>query len=133
MGQSTKNFNPNFYLSVTTAGSSSLESVKNAPLISWLPCSYNFFCKLRFISRPSFHMYPQISRQNKFQVTLFANLRFRSSASSNYSPKLMQSRIVCKITIYLFSNVPCCCCRLDHCQKWRLQAHREFSYLNIPR
>ena len=72
-GSNHKNtkFNPNFYLSVTTEGSSSLESVKKAPLISWLPCSYKIlFCI--FISRVNFHMYPQLSRQNKCKVTLFA-------------------------------------------------------------
>ena len=30
-------------------------------------------------------------------------------------------------------SIPCCCCRLDHCQKWQSQAHRGSLYLNTPR
>ena len=59
-------------------------------------CKVTLFAKLRFISRVSFHMFPQITRQNQWKI-------------------------------------PCCCCRIDHCQKQRSQAHRGSSYLNIPR
>ena len=143
MAQTTKKtfFNPNFDLSVTTAGSSSLESVKKAPLISWLPCSYNIlfaylslFSKLRFISSVSFHMHPQITRQNQCKVALFAKVRFISSVSVNVYPQTTR-KFKCKVTFLQKHNLspPCYCCRIDHCQKRRWQAHRGSSYLNIPR
>ena len=75
------------------------------------------------------YMYPQLTRQKKCKVTLIAILRFISKVNFHMYLQITRQN-QCKVTF--FAKIPCCCCRIDHCQRQRSQAHRGSSYLNIP-